>query len=172
MLSFSKTMTPVTLEQFQPQASWTWAYSEFDVATSTWKAPYLYERYTVIDVQGSKVTIEMSSSSTYPVETSAHHKFTADVNKCLSAYADYKTKKSWTVVFYTKSFGPKWELVSSAHKPLVFTEKFNCISTIDEAVQLESQYVEEGPLAGVAHFKTFDVNYKFELLVDGGSAHP
>lgn len=164
--SFSKTMVPVTLEQFQPQASWSWAFSEFDTKTQKWNAPYLYEKYTVITVQGSKVTIEMSSSSSYPVESPAHHKFIADVSQCLTAYADYKTKKPWTVTFYTKSFGPHWELVSSSHKPLVFIEKFNCITTIDDAVQLESDYVQEGPMAGVAQFKIFDVNYKFELITD------
>ena len=164
VFSFSKTMVPVTLEQFQPQGSWSWAFSEFDPKLQAWNAPYLFEKYTVTKVEGTLVTIEMSSSSSYPVETPPHHKFIADVQKCLTANSDYKTKKPWSVKFYTKSFGPEWELVSSAHKPLVFTEKFNCISTIDDSIILESVYVEQGPLAGIAASKVFDVNYKFELI--------
>lgn len=159
-------MVPVTLEQFPLHATWVWAYSAFDVQKQVWKAPYLYEQYTVVAVEGSIVTMEMASGSEFPVIHQAHHKFVADVSKCLVAYGDYKTKKPWTVVFYTKSFGPQWELVSSAHKPLVFTEKFNCITTIDDGINLPSQYEEAGPLAGVASFKLFDVNYKFELLTD------
>ncbi len=165
-LSSAKTMVPVTLEQFSVNQSWSWAFSEFDTQTGQWKSPYLFEKYTVVQVEGAKVTIEMSSSSEYPVNGAPHHKFIADVSKCLSAFADYKTKKPWTVAFYTKSFGPQWELVSAHHKPLVFTEKFNCIREVDDAVLLESIYLQDGPMAGVAASKIFDVNYKFELIAE------
>lgn len=128
----------ISKDSFQVGQQWVWAYSELDKASGQWLEPYLYEKYTVIKVDGAKVEVEMSSDSTLDGVSEAHHKFKADIDQCLKAGQSEQKMKSWRIAFYTKSFGPQWQLVSSQHQGTPFTEKFNCLS-IDK--ELETEFV-------------------------------
>ena len=125
----------------------------------------------------------MASSAQYPVTTPPHHRLIANISDCLST----KDLKSWTIEFYTKSFGPDWEMVSKQHKNLAFTEKFNCVSEWHSPLNVETVDIQGQPgsiaflqidinepgswfiqnptdLNGVAYKKYFDSKYLFELI--------
>lgn len=167
----------VSIDGFDVGKTWIWAYSERTKDKQGWQEPHLYEQYKVIEVKGNVVTIEMSSSSTLPVKTNAHHKFVVDVDDCLRQQADYNYKKDFSLQFYTKSLGPHWEKAYSP-KGIVFTEKFNCVSMApEEKINLghaifqfknsknKTWYITIGDFAGVAFEKEFDQNYRFQLIV-------
>lgn len=186
-LATAQAIPTVQFESFKPGAYWRWVYSELDKKTGEW-SPYLVEKYTVTAVEGRNVTLEMNSSGYPAVNAEAHHKMIVDFSKCELAAADPK-KRAFTVEFYTKSFGNGWQVVSKAHKNLVFTEKFNCSSP---AANEEWEYLDMGGSAtfrlkrtpareaswyfldradalGVAAMKLFDPkqDYKFEFLDSG-----
>lgn len=172
---------------FQPGQKWIWIYSSLDKKSGLWQS-YFRETYTVTAREGERVTIEMSSHSLpKDVDTPAHHKFVIDLRNCPLATSDAKYR-SWGVEFYTKSYGPDWQLVSRYHPNLVFTEKFNCyqpksIQKLAHSTAVwkgESQETLQIGLLGVAdpsfYFTTSDVagvaatkvfaptwDYKFEL---------
>jgi hypothetical protein len=174
----------VKLSDFRVGKYWVWVYFEQNKTTQKWETPYLYERYSVIEVEGSIVTIEMSSGPRLPVLTPAHHKFRVDIKTCLKNYGQLENLKNWTVEFYTKSLSPDWELTSKFHKNLVFSEKFNCTATSSQSTVFtvntelgvlsafkhnvlgwDSYYGLDNPaLRGVAVLKYFDSHYKFELI--------
>ena len=180
---FSQAKSLETVEQdlFKKGDFFVWAFSEYDKSISQWKEPYLYEKYTVTDVEGDVVTVEMSSDSQPNSSSASHHKFKANIKECLSLGASKNSMKKWKVSFYTKSFGPQWELVSKKHKGLVFTEKFNCLSdnvevesgavswdgdwniSSEKLKKVKSWYFTDHPvLKGVTYRKVFGA-YKLEL---------
>lgn len=170
----------------QQGRAWTWTYSELQ-ADGSWK-PYFSERYTLVAVNGSKLSFEMSSGSLpAPGPGPAHHRFTMDFKDCEKAKGDPRYR-GWTVEFWSASSGT-WELVSRTHPNLVFSEKFNCygpaanesLSTADMNLNGElwktfvivkkpagepSWFFLDHPLLqGVASGKLFEPrrNYKFEF---------
>lgn len=183
----------VTLDQFTVGNCWLWTYFEKNKQTGTW-APYYFERYTVTEADGKKLTLEMSSSSARPILSAAHHKMDVDFSKCESSAQDPRFK-NFTIVFYTKSMGEdgRWQLVSRAHKNLVFTEKFNCwgalpnekivtafwpgpsgskpIFQVERVPPREASwyFLAEPGLEGVAALKIFDPagEYKMEFTQAG-----
>lgn len=143
-ISFTmESMASVTINErvFKKGSFWTWSYSELD-EEGLWEEPYLYETYLVVDRAGDLVTIEMFSSSNLRTKTSAHHKFKANIKKCLKKGANARTLKRWGISFYTKSLGPKWELLSHNFKNLAFTEKFNCFSGDEGLIDKEFLFYE------------------------------
>jgi len=122
----------VNLDTFEHGSYWIWSYSEKTKDSDLFQQPYLYEKYEVVKVQGDKITIEMSSSSDLVFDEPAHHKFRADLSKCLELgeSSSDRSMRSWKIAFYTKSLGPDWSLVSKSFKSLAFTEKFNCFSSL------------------------------------------
>lgn len=167
---------------FEVGQSWTWAYSEKDKETQQWLAPYLYEQYTLVAIDKNIFTFEMASSSSFPVESPAHHMFKVDLNKCLTSLKVFEKNKPWFIQFYSKTYSPHWELVSKSHSPLAFIEKFNCAASAQiqsvewllvqqkEGFQFTkpgwpSVYGRTTPyVAGVAILKNFREDYKFELV--------
>ena len=133
----------VDIRLFEKGAQWTWGYSEFDEALQVWKDPYLYETYEVTKRKGDQVTIEMSSHKEFGKKAEAHHKFIANIKLCLRLGQRKGDLKSWKIKFFTKSYGPQWELVSKSHKGLAFTEKFNCYSGEEEVNTLTVNVDEE-----------------------------
>ena len=168
---------------FQKGQQWVWAYSEFDKDSNQWLKPYLYEKYTVTEVNGDIVEIEMSSDAELSGSSSAHHKLKANLSECLKAGTNVQKMKAWKIAFYTKSFGPQWELVSLSHQGIPFTEKFNCLSVdkevVTEFVEWDSELWEifnanssgkgswyfygHPDLVGVTHSKDFN-GYRMELV--------
>lgn len=186
LFSSAVELPAVQAETFPVGATWIWAYSEFSKDTQTWNPPYLYEKYTVTQVKGDRIEIEMSSGSQKDVVNPAHHKFDFKIEDCLKTktVADKVKPKNFTIQFYTKSFSPNWELVSSAHKNLPLIEKFNCTQVaLNENISAstvllggktwnafalpwsESIYGSgDTRVNGIAVVKHFDVYYKFELV--------
>lgn len=121
-------MPTVDPSLFHKGSYWIWSYAEYDANNQQWKAPYFYEKYTVTEVADSAIEIEMASDSKSSVETQAHHKFVFDINSCLAKGTSLQKLNSWSIVFYTKTFGSQWQLVSKKHQGLAFLEKFNCLS--------------------------------------------
>lgn len=132
-------VTQVQLSQFVPGHVWSWQYSEQNRKTGAWE-PYLIERYTVTEVSGSKITIEMSSDSPNdPRRSKAHHKFVFNFKSCETARANPGARK-WTVEFYSTSLTGSWSLVSRTHPNHVFTEKFNCSNPNEKEVVQNGTY--------------------------------
>lgn len=142
----------VSMDQFYPGAYWVWSYAERDEESQKWQDPYLYERYQVIAVDGDQVTIEMSSGSEVDHENEPHHKFVADVSRCLELGASKMKFQRFRIEFYTKSFGNGWSLLSKKHKGLAFTEKFNCFS--DKVKQKTDQISFFSELVDVFQWRT------------------
>jgi hypothetical protein len=118
----------IAMNQLRVGRHWVWRYSEFHKETGTW-VPYLDERYTVVDVKGTKVTVEMSSTEAGKEGAApAHHKFVFDYKNCELAGRS-PAFRHWTLSFYSKSLAADWALVSGTHPNYVFTEKFNCSKT-------------------------------------------
>lgn len=188
LLTFAQTAGDgkVLFETMKQGRTWTWTYSELQ-ADGSWK-PYFSERYTLVAVNGTKLSFEMSSGSLpTPGPGTAHHKFTMDFKDCEKAKTDPRYR-AWTVQFWSASSGT-WELVSNTHPNLVFAEKFNCygpaanetLSTADYAwnggiwktfvivkkpAGEPSWFFQDHPvLQGVASGKLFEPrrNYKFEF---------
>lgn len=131
----------VNIDSFQKGSYWVWAFSESD-GDGGWQEPYLYETYKVINRSKEWVTIGMSSAPSLDADFAPHHKFKANLIKCLDYGQNSRTLKRWKVQFFSKSLsGNKWQLVSRSHKGLVFTEKFNCLTNISSE-NLSTQKVE------------------------------
>lgn len=187
-----QSLVTVSSQTFAEGDTWTWAYSAWDKLQQNWQSPYFFEKYTVTDVAGDLITIEMASGSRMPVATPAHHKFIADLKTCLES-SDLKT---WTIQLYTKSFGSGWVAADLKNKGLAFTEKFNCTS-VAEATEVQFQeltfsngstvqlisipdpnepaswYIQNHfELDGVAYLKYFETGYKFELVNEPSSPFP
>ncbi len=126
--------------QFFVGGTWTWAYSQQSSSETTWEAPYLYETYQVVQVEKSKVTIEMSSRSDWKngSATEPHHKFVVDIKQCLKRGKSLAQLRRLKIQFFTKSFGNGWQLVSKNHKALAFTEKFNCFQNTTHPQMIDS----------------------------------
>lgn len=186
--AFSAGFAAVDRSMFEVGRNWRWLYSEWKPAENRW-VPYYIEKYEVVATDGSLVTIEMSSSPAASSPGPAHHKFVLDFSKCERASRD-PGFANFTVVFYSRSLGPDWELVSKSHGNLVFTEKFNCrspfagqrISERDlplaggsfRLFQIQTPprtggswyFLNQPGFQGIAAFKEFPPTgqYKFELL--------
>lgn len=115
---------------FKKGTAITWSYSELDPQLREWGEPYLYETYLVTKVEGSKVTIEMSSATELNEISPAHHKFTADFKKCKELGRTKRRLNRYRIAFYTKNISKnnKWTALSRRFKSLAFTEKFNCLT--------------------------------------------
>lgn len=186
LVSFANAFSYPTVkaDDFKVGDYWVWAYSEKNVNQNAWKSPYLYEQYTVVKKENSQITFEMASGPQWPVKKDAHHRFVVDISKCLKNLQSIDKLKKWSVAFFSKSYSPNWELVSVTHDPLVFTEKFNCISESDKSYEevvsislgqltsfkhniagWDSYYGSDQKQApAVALLKYFDERYKFELV--------
>ena len=116
----------VDLDSFQPGHSWTWSYSEQTEISSPWQDPYLFETYSVVDRQGSLVTIDISSHADRGGNLAPHHRFIVDLTDCMNAKNSLGRLLRWKIKFYTKTRSIDWQLVSRKHDSLAFTEKFNC----------------------------------------------
>ena len=179
----SGTLPTVKAEQFAVGNFWDWTYSGLNKESVEWQ-PYLIEHYSVAAVEGTKLTIEMRSSPIPYQETEPHHKFIVDLADCEKASREARFR-NFTIRFYTKSLGDGWQLVSSAHTNLPFTEKFNCVSDPRPNGITEGEYdgakifrfasrsrdeaswyfLDREGLAGVTAQKTFEPRreYKAEL---------
>ena len=145
----------VTASFFKVGDSFAWDYFEKTGAF------YSGERYTVIEVNGSKVKFEMGSKFSESAEYIPHHRFEADVAKCVNE------NKTWHLRMWYLN-GSVWEEYSNP-KTLPFEEKFNCRVT-DVAVREVNgvqlvQTKERGSWYGpnaVAVEKSFkDYDFKF-----------
>jgi hypothetical protein len=184
-ISFGEELPVISVDLFTANKSWVWAYSEFSKQENQWLKPYLYEMYKVSSRNDSVITIEMSSSPELPVIDNPHHKFTFNYSECFNlSEVNASAPKKCFVKFYTKSLSKNWELVSSSHKPLVLTEKFNTVKSvkddfldfIDLIIENENKSAfklkwsdshynfSNDEYAGIALLKFFDKNYKFYLL--------
>ena len=181
----SGTLPTVKAEQFALGNYWDWTYSGLNKATGEWE-PYLIEHYSVAAVEGSKLTIEMRSSPVPYQDTEPHHKFVVDLADCEKASREARFR-NFTIKFYTKSLGNGWQLVSSSHTNLPFTEKFNCNSDPRPTGIIEGEYdgakifrfasrsrdeaswyfTEKEGLAGVAAQKTFEPRREFKAELTG-----
>lgn len=181
----------VSIEQFAKGKSWTWGYSEVNGTNGESAAPNVFETYTVTNVNGNLVTIEMSTSHGTFQKTKPHHKFIANVKDCVENRLR-RPRRSFLVEFYTRSFHPnsqgQWELVSKQHEALMFEEKFNCLQKIPaKDIRLKSEVIlgavtdlfrhdprashswyvnSTDDLKGVAALKNFPgkMRYQFQLL--------
>ncbi|MBX3021912.1 MAG: hypothetical protein KF799_09575 [Bdellovibrionales bacterium] len=134
---------------FTAGRQWTWVYSSAD--SGAW-SPYLREVYTVVERNGSRATVIMQSGSLHKPLSEPHHKFIVDLDHCERQKRD-PSAKGWTVVLYTKSFGSSWELVSNTHSNLVFTEKFNCASSLPGSAVIRSELEAAGQNYAIFQFE-------------------
>ena len=108
----------VQMADFQVGRSWTWDYTEDD------GKPYSTERYTVIEVNGSTVLIEIASDYGGGQNLKPNTRLRADVAKCLAASLNPLQKKPWSMTMFSLGAGGWSEF--EAPSTLAFEEKFNC----------------------------------------------
>ncbi len=108
----------VQLADFAVGTSWTWDYQE-----SSGKL-YSTERYTVIEVRGSEVLLEIASDYGGGQNLKPNTRVRADIAKCLAAYSNPYQKKPWSITMY--SLAAKGWTEFDAPSTLAFEEKFNC----------------------------------------------
>ncbi len=154
-LFFDTTAPVVHPSEFKTGKSWTWDYRDAH------DKKYSTERYTVIEVQGTNVTFEMATEFPGKPGFVAHHRFEADVAKCVSA------NKTWRLRMWYLN-GTRWEEYSNP-KTLPFEEKFNCLpEAISDKENMFGRLVQtmEGgswyTYDGVAFQKEFDGGYTFQ----------
>ena len=138
LFSLALNASPPTFSkvQFKKGAKWTWSYSRWSESKDDFEAPYLFETYKVVDIDGEEVTIEMSSGDELNHEVPPHHKFVVNLADCLEAGKSLFRFKRFRIQFYNRNSSGEWKLVSKKHKALAFTEKFNCLS-IDKPYHLD-----------------------------------
>lgn len=103
----------IHISEFSQGKTWTWDYYDDQ------KQLYSTERYEVLSVRGNVVQIEMATEFPSKPGFTAHHRFEADVSRCLNA------NNSWQLRTWFLN-GSKWEEYSNP-KTLMFEEKFNCL---------------------------------------------
>lgn len=123
----------VSIATFQPQHAWSWAYYTKDGAF------YSSERYEVISVEGSIVTLEMASRFKESDPYRFHHRLVVDVKKCLEAYATAGVKKNWAFKMYYWT-GGTWDSVGTPPSTAAFEEKFNCNSHVVKTADMETLF--------------------------------
>jgi hypothetical protein len=103
---------------FQVGQSWTWDYTEANGKI------YSTERYTVVDLQGTTVLLEIASDYNGGQNLKPNTRVKADVAKCLAAYSNPHQKKPWSITMYSHTANGWSEF--EAPSTLAFEEKFNC----------------------------------------------
>lgn len=120
----------IGIADFSPGRSWTWDYSQTDTGERTSS-----ETYTVTQVAGSNVTIEMSTMFPGESEFHVHHRLIVPLDRCLSAYQNPGVVRSWSFrMFYRDENGNWSETVPPT--TLAFEEKFNCDPWVSDTMSL------------------------------------
>ena len=118
-LVFAEERVPViNLEQLHEGASWTWDYLTDGTEI------YSSERYTIIEVNGATVTIEMATQLPGEPGYTAHTRLLVPVDRCLKAYANKVDPEPWSFRMFIRN-KDKWD-ETPAVSTLAFEEKFNC----------------------------------------------
>jgi hypothetical protein len=136
----SASVPVVSIDTFQPHHAWSWAYYTKD------KVFYSSERYEVISVQGTVVTIEMATKFKELDPYKFHHRLVVDVQKCRDAYKNANTKKPWSFEMYNWT-GKSWNNVGTPTNA-AFEEKFNCNPHIFKTTSKQTLFSISEPEVG------------------------
>ena len=119
--SFAGEIPIVSKAQFKEGNFWTWTY----YTNGDFSQPYSSERYSVVFVEGEKVTIEIASRPKELGEFIPRVRFRTKLSQCEKAFRNPDLKMNFSVELYPLTDGawPKTPIVSPA---TAFEEKFNC----------------------------------------------
>lgn len=158
----------VSPELFEPGREWIWDYQEAS------GAPYSSERYRVIARRGSVVEFELSS--TYgnppgaPIPEAPHHRFTADVARCLKAHANPAAPRPWSIEIFSWDAGQARWVSGGIHHPLAFEEKFNCDPHARSTPYRDAVHLDQKQGAGAFHARSRNGQDRSWYELDGTNA--
>jgi hypothetical protein len=107
---------------------WSWTYYKDGDLTEFYSA----EIYTVVEVSGSLITIEIQSKYSASGEFKANTRFRTDISKCYQAFGNPEHKKEFTIDLFPMQDG-QWATVPYQVSSNAFEEKFNCNPAIHSA---------------------------------------
>lgn len=180
-LAQAQNIPHISRAQFKVGNYWVW-----DIGND--QGLFSREKYTVVLVRGSRVTIEMSTAYEARDSFHLHHRFIVNLKDCKRAYPGPFSRKPFTIDltrFENGMWGPTYKMHSRA-----FEEKFNCnahhyenhslyqtkfrhtanwevfkqANLKDASDQLNGWYILSGKLAGVLAEKTFNEGSESEFL--------
>jgi hypothetical protein len=161
------TVPIISALDFKAGKSWTWDY--FEPSNQL----YSSERYEVIEVLGSEVTLEMSSAyvgkNAQLGKYTAHHRILVDLKLCQAAYRTKKSRRSWDLRMFALQSSGKW-LRLNPGTTLAFEEKFNCNPHVIETPRVLGTEFDILFEMKVFRQKSWSPNSRSWFLLEGHSA--
>ncbi|MEO5970150.1 MAG: hypothetical protein ABIQ95_09500 [Bdellovibrionia bacterium] len=119
--SFAGEIPIVSREQFKVGNYWVWTY----YTDGDFSKPYSSEKYEVVSVEGTRVTIELQSRPQDRGEFTSKVRFRADFTQCENAFQRRDVKVNFMVALFPLENG-NWAKTPIPSPATIFEEKFNC----------------------------------------------
>eukprot|EP00622_Pseudochattonella_farcimen_P003602 FR738813.1.p1 GENE.FR738813.1~~FR738813.1.p1 ORF type:complete len:300 (+),score=26.34 FR738813.1:3-902(+) len=111
--------TPVKPKIFDEGNFWVWMYKDHE------GTPYIWEKYTVVSVDGANVVMEMSNCYDVSQSFLPHHRFELNLVEALDAHTTHKDD-GWSFRSFRCIYDGEW-LEASTDSTQAFSEKFNLL---------------------------------------------
>lgn len=120
-VSLAASAPMISSAQLKLGRHWTWTYYKQGNLSDIYSA----ERYEVVEVKGSKVTIEIQSQYGGTGGFHANTRFRVDTENCLHAFIEPELKVEFLIDLFPFQDG-QWAKVPYQVQSTAFEEKFNC----------------------------------------------